>query len=127
MRYSLRRMGLITLMICVIWPQWANAQAEELKVVTEKNVWAVPYAVEIHELDSGVSISGRLMKSASNPSRRFYGTVYVEMLDKDGEVVAVEQAKPQRMGPAKHSQRASFQVQVDSLPHDVDVVRISYR
>lgn len=127
MSLSLRRPTLIVLMACVIWPTWVNAQAEELRVIARDNLWAMPYNVEIREAASGISVSGRLLKSAANPSRRFHGKVYLEMLDKNGVVIAVQQAKPQRVGLAKHSQRARFEIEVESVPDEVTALRVSYR
>ena len=123
----LRRIGLITLLGCLAWPHLANAQSEGPRIATTRNLWALPYDVEIQTRESGVAIAGRLLKSTSNPSRRFYGNVYLEWLNANGDVIAVHHARPERMGQNRHSQRARFEIEIASLPHNADTLRVSYR
>ena len=127
MTISLRRIGLITLLGCLALPPLANAQSKEPRITAARTLWALPYAVEMQTHESGAAISGSLLKSTANPSRRFYGQVYVEMLDANGEVIAVHQASPKRVGQGRHAQRARFEIEIEAVPHDVDSVRVSYR
>lgn len=126
MKFSFRRIGAITLFISLGWAQLVNAQTEEVKIVAASNQKALPYDLEIHQREAGISVSGRLLKSPANLSRRFYGKVHVELLDANGDVIAVHYAEPRRLGMAKHPQRTRFHLDIENLSHDLQTLRVSY-
>jgi hypothetical protein len=104
----------------------APAADASLNLVGQSNHWAVPYDLSVERTNGGAVISGMLRKSAANPARRLSSKVRAEILDRNGEVIAVYYAKPRRLTPAKHSYRARFDIEVDRLPETAKEIRVRY-
>jgi hypothetical protein len=126
MKIKTGRSGLGALLVALTLATAAPAADASLNLVTEPNHWAVPYNVNVELSGDGAVVSGMLRKSAANPARRLISQVSAEVLNRNGEVLAVYQAKPQRMTPAKHSYRARFDIEIERLPETAREIRIRY-
>jgi hypothetical protein len=126
MKTKTYRSGLAALVMGLALASAAPAAEASLKLVTEPNHWAVPYDVSVERSDDGAVISGMLRKSAANPGRRLTSKVKAEVLNQNGEVIAVYYGKPRRLTPAKYSYRARFDIEIERLPEDAREVRVRY-
>ena len=126
MKTKTYRSGLAALVVGLALASAAPAAEASLKLVTEPNHWAVPYDVSVERSDGGAVISGMLRKSAANPGRRLISQVKAEVLNQNGEVIAVYYGEPRRMTPAKYSYRARFDIEIERLPEAAKEIRVRY-
>lgn len=117
--------------VALFWMIGVSAQApatpRELSVQTQGGTWATPYGVRIERNGEQMLVVGKIRKNLSNPSRRLSGQVITEVLDAQGNVLAVHRAKPMRLSPASHTNRASFAIQIGLIPDNASAVRVAYR
>lgn len=127
MRMLTRRSVLVATTVWVMLSAPVYAIASELPLETVRNIWGMPYQVQVERTDGGAVVSGKLRASTANPGRRLYGRVWAEIVDQNGEVVAVHYGKPRRMSPAKYTRRARFKIEIDQIPDGAAGIRVGYR
>ena len=127
MRKLTRRSVLMATMVWAGLSAPAYATASELSLETVRNTRGSPYQVQVERTEGGALVSGKLRSSPANSSRRFYGRVWAEIVDRNGEVVDVYYGKPRRSSPAKHTHRARFTIEIDQIPDSATGIRVGYR
>jgi hypothetical protein len=105
----------------------AQSLAAEPQIEAVRTTWGVPYQVQIEEVDGKAVVSGKLKASMANPGPHLNGRMWAAIVDDSSHVLAVHYGEPRRMGPAKYTRRARFEIEIDHLPEDAAGVRVGYR
>lgn len=103
-----------------------QAADPKLPVHGVDNFWATPYQIRVEDCDHKTCVSGKLYTSLPSPGRSLTGRVRTELLDAEGQVVAVYYGAPLRMNHTRHGRNWRFKVPIE-VPQQVSSLRVSYQ
>lgn len=104
----------------------ASSVGWALPVETAGSHRGIPWRVETAPHGAGVILAGEVRRSVLSAGRRPRGRVRVELLDAAGAAVVTYHATLQPRTLGRHTQRASFRVEVPELPGAATRVRVTY-
>ena len=118
---------LVAAMTLIALPRPGQAAVDGVVLDEVRTVWGIPYDVSLETTREGVTVTGKVRASLANNSRRMYGHVWAELVDRSGDTIAVLYTDPRRMDTARHTHRARFAIEIGQLPEDVAEIRVGYR